>query len=103
MHSPSALTEHVSLNLAGIFLLDPVQGSTKKWAPGFVDAAGEVVSNSSNKIHQIWGPPFTQALYLYKISFESSQYVFSDENMKVTCVRMEPATLLEFSGKVIKS
>ena len=24
MHSPSALTEHVSLNLAGIFLLDPV-------------------------------------------------------------------------------
>ena len=25
MHSPSALTEHVSLNLAGTFLLDPVQ------------------------------------------------------------------------------
>ena len=24
MHSPSALTEHVSLNLAGFFLLDPV-------------------------------------------------------------------------------
>ena len=24
MHSPSALTEHVSLNFAGIFLLDPV-------------------------------------------------------------------------------
>jgi len=24
MHSPSALTEHVSPNLAGIFLLDPV-------------------------------------------------------------------------------
>ena len=25
MHSPSALTEHVSLNLAGFFLLDPVR------------------------------------------------------------------------------
>ena len=25
MHSPSALTEYVSLNLAGTFLLDPVQ------------------------------------------------------------------------------
>ena len=25
MHSPSALTEHVSLNLAGFFLLDPVE------------------------------------------------------------------------------
>ena len=25
MHSPSAITEHVSLNLAGFFLLDPVQ------------------------------------------------------------------------------
>ena len=24
MHSPSALAEHVSLNLAGTFLLDPV-------------------------------------------------------------------------------
>ena len=28
---------------------------------------------------------------------------FLDINMKVTRVRMEPATLLEFSGKVIKS
>ena len=26
MHSPLALTEHVSLNLAGTFLLDPVSG-----------------------------------------------------------------------------
>ena len=26
MHSPSALTEQVSLNLAGTFLLDPVHG-----------------------------------------------------------------------------
>ena len=28
MHSPSALTEHVSLNLARFFLLDPVSMST---------------------------------------------------------------------------
>ena len=29
MHSPSALTEHVSLNLAGIFLLDPVHAGKR--------------------------------------------------------------------------
>ena len=27
MHSPSALTEHVSLNLAGFFLLNPVHSN----------------------------------------------------------------------------
>ena len=30
MHSPSALTEHVSLNVARFFLLNPVQGKAYK-------------------------------------------------------------------------
>ena len=33
MHSPLALTEHVSLNLAGSFLLDPVEMSTNLETP----------------------------------------------------------------------
>ena len=33
MHSQSALTEHVSLNLAGFFLLDPVQRGAKIFSP----------------------------------------------------------------------
>ena len=38
MHSPSALTEHVSLNLARFFLLDPVYRniSWKQWSVDFV-------------------------------------------------------------------
>ena len=42
-----------------------VQSSAERWAPGCVNAASkaEVVSNSSNKIHQTWGLPFSRALY----------------------------------------
>ena len=42
-----------------------LQGSAKRWAPGCVNAADqtEVVSNSSNKIHQTGGLPFSRALY----------------------------------------
>ena len=32
MHSPSAITEHVSLNLAGFFSLDPVYQQKSFWA-----------------------------------------------------------------------
>ena len=56
-------------NLGPTFWPSSVQGSAKSWAPGCVNAAGkarrqaEVVSNSSNKIHQTWEPPFSRALY----------------------------------------
>ena len=42
-----------------------VQGSAERWAPGCANAVSkaEVVSNSSNKIHQTWGLPFSRALY----------------------------------------
>ena len=33
MHSPLALTEHVSLNLAGTFVFDPVEISTNPETP----------------------------------------------------------------------
>ena len=39
-----------------------LQGSAKRWAPGCVNAADqtEVVSNSSNKIHQTWERLFAE-------------------------------------------
>ena len=40
MHSPSALTEHVSLNLAGFFLLDPVY---------LVSRAGENIKSETRR------------------------------------------------------
>ena len=46
----------------------PPPCSAKRWAPGCVNAAGQgqavVVNNSSIKIHQTWGLPFTRALYM---------------------------------------
>ena len=42
MHSLSALTEYLSLNLAGIFLLKPVQGSDKRRSPGLVNSFAAV-------------------------------------------------------------
>ena len=43
-----------------------VQGSAKRWFPGCVnvnEGQAEVVSNSSNEIHQTLEPPFSRALY----------------------------------------
>ena len=36
-----------------------VQGLARRWTPGCANAAGK--ANSSNKIHQTWGPPFCRA------------------------------------------
>ena len=46
---------------------DRVQGSAKRWSPGYVNAAGksqaEVVSKSRNKIHQTWERHISRSLY----------------------------------------
>ena len=50
-----------------------LQGSTNRWAPGCVNAAGKlrkgVLSKSRNKIHQTWGPPISGPLYISHLSF----------------------------------
>ena len=54
MHSPSALTEHVSPNLAGFFLLDPVHGPI-----GAPDLGFSVDIEKKRYIHTPLGPLLT--------------------------------------------
>ena len=53
-----------------------------------MQAQAEVVSKSSNKIHQTWGPPFSRALYMCVVAFfmkifrawsELGQWMHKDE------------------------
>ena len=61
-----------ALQLANIkFISDNHTGLGLKVVPRLCECCrqsqAEVVSKSSNKIHQTWGPPFNQALYLLYI------------------------------------
>ena len=49
-------------------------------------ARAEVVSNSRNKIHQTWGPPFRRALYKAKAVVGSKFVIRSTINVKVLWV-----------------
>ena len=85
MHSPSALTERVSLNLAGTFLLDPVRTyhafetveniAAQKYRDGLKFSEYEknklrspACSSQENAtfsphLHKTWGPPYSASLY----------------------------------------